>query len=68
MDVLVVSKRCPKVVKLVMGFQHRSLKVRKFIMELHHRSPKNGETNVGALIWRLLHPYESLSNQLYKND
>ena len=35
MDVLIVAKRCPEVMKLDMELHHRSLKVMEFIIDLH---------------------------------
>ena len=37
-----------RVVNLVMGLHYRRCKKVKFIMELHHKSPKEREANVGA--------------------
>ena len=68
MDVPIVSKRCLKVVKLVMGFHHHALKVVEYMIELHHRSCKEGEASVGASLMELLHLYELMSNQLYKKN
>ena len=47
-DVSLGSKRCPGVVKLVMGFHHQRYKNMKFMMELYHGSPKEREASVGA--------------------
>ena len=40
--------RCPKVVKPVMGLHHQRCEKVKFMMELHHGSPKEREASVGA--------------------
>ena len=40
MDVLVVIKRYLGIVKLMMEFYYKNLKVVEFLMELHNRSPK----------------------------
>ena len=62
MDVLVMTKRCREVMKLVMGLRHKSLKVMEFMMELHHRNSKKDEASVEALPYRFPHPYELISN------
>ena len=36
MNVLVVTKKSPEVVKLIMGFHHRSLEVVELMMENHY--------------------------------
>ena len=37
-----------RVVKLVLGLHHHRYKKVKFMMELHHGSPKKYEASVGA--------------------
>ena len=60
-DVPVVPKRCSKVVKLETGFNHKSLKVIEFIMELTKEVPKEDEACVEASSQGLLHSYELMS-------
>ena len=39
MNVRVVIKRCPRVVKLMIELYHGNLKVIEFMIEYYHRSP-----------------------------
>ena len=68
MNILVVTKRCHKVVKLEMGLHHGSLKVVEFIIELHHKSPVRSEVSVKALSYRLLYLCEHMNDWFCKMD
>ena len=48
MNVLVVTKRCFKVVNIAMELHYGSLKVVKFMMEFHHKNSKEGEVRAEA--------------------
>ena len=61
MDVLIVIKRCLRVMKLMIELHHGNLKVAKFMMELHYKSSKGGEASVEVSLHGLLHWYKPFS-------
>ena len=50
----------------MMGPFHQRCKKVKFMMELHHGSPKECEVSVGASLYGLPHLCERVSGQLHK--
>ena len=63
-----VTRRCPGVVKLMMGFHHGNLKMTEFMMELHYESPEGGDASIETSLYELPHLYEMLSSQFHKKD
>ena len=63
-----MTKRCPRVVKLVMGLYYRSLKVMEFVMKLYHGNVKESEARLEALPHRFQHPYEVVNSWSHKRD
>ena len=49
MDIPIVTKRCLKMVKEVVGLYHQSIKVVEFMIKLHHGRSKKGKASVEAL-------------------
>ena len=68
MDVLIVIKRCPKVINLEIELYYESLKVVEFMMELHYESPKEGEASVEASPHGLPHLFELVNGMFHKKD
>ena len=68
MNVLVMTKRCLRMVKQVIWLYYKSLKVMEFIMELHHGTPKDYEASKEASPHGLPYPCELINGHLYKRD
>ena len=68
MDVLIITKRCHRVVKLKMGLHHENLKVTKFMMKFHHKSLEKAEVNVEASSHGLTHLCRAICGRFHKKD